>query len=341
LQEFVKKFTLKDVIGAVDKIKDVKILVIGEPIIDEYVFCELLQRASKAPTVATRYTHAESYAGGALAVANHLAEFTEKIALIGLLGKVDSREDFICSHLKENVKFFHIFRDDGPTVIKRRFLEGVFKQKMFEVCHFNNYPVNGKVEEETIELLQDLTPGYDMVICADFGHGFFTRRIIDAVCKSAPYLVVMAQSNSANLGYNLVTKYPRADYIVIDHVELRLACHDQHGELEPLIEKISKQLNCPRINITLGHEGALFYYNERGGDGNFYKVPVASWKVVDTIGAGDAVLAITSPLSYLGYDSQLIAFVGNCAGALAVQYLGNKESIEPASLKKLIEVLMK
>ena len=341
LVEFTKKYTIKDAIEDLARCRDIKVLVIGEPIIDEYNFCHLLQRASKAPTVATRFTYSESYAGGALAVANHLAGFVNKVGLIGLLGRQDSREDFIHKNLKPNVKFFHCFRDDASTVIKTRFLEDTFKQKMFEVCHFNDYPINGKVEDDVVGLLSDLIPSYDMVICADFGHSFLTQKIINFLSKKAPYLVVMAQSNSANLGYNLVTKYPRADYIVIDHEEMRLACHSQYGDLEPLVEEVSKKLNCSRINVTLGHEGTLYYHNDGANNKNFYKVPVASWKVIDTIGAGDAVLAITSPLSYLKVAPELVAFIGNCTGALAVQYLGNKESIEPAHLKKLIEVLMK
>jgi len=336
LVDFTQRFDTIDVIDALNKIRDIRVLIIGEPIIDEYHFCETLQRASKATTIATRWTSSETYAGGALAVANHLAGFTKEVGLVGLLGRENSREEFIQKNLKPNVKFFPCFREDGSTIVKTRFLERVFKQKMFEIQYFNDYPINEKVEDKTIKLLKKLMPTYDMVISADFGHGFITKEIIKLLCEEAPYLVVMAQSNSANLGFNPVTKYLRADYIVIDHAELRLACHDQHGDIEPLIERVSKQLQCSRINVTLGHEGTLYCNN-----GTFYRVPVASWKVVDTIGAGDAVLAVTSPLTYLNLDGEMIAFIGNCAGALAVQYLGNKESIDPAHLRKLIETLMK
>ncbi|MEW6618866.1 MAG: PfkB family carbohydrate kinase [bacterium] len=333
---FTQRFNTNDIIGVFDSIKDLRVLVIGEPIIDEYNFCSLLQRASKAPTVATRWASSETYAGGSLAVANHLAGLVKEVGLIGLLGRKDSREEFIRANLQPNIQFFPCFRDDSSTIIKTRFLEEAFKQKMFEVCYFNDYPINGKTEEETISLLKKLLTNYDLVISADFGHGFITREIINLLCKEAPYLVVMAQSNSANLGFNPVTKYHRADYIVVDHVEIRLACHEQHSDLEPLVRNISKRLKCPRINVTLGHEGTLYYHSN-----TFYRVPVASWKVVDTIGAGDAVLAVTSPLTYLNLDAQVVAFIGNCAGALAVQYLGNKERINPAHLRKLIETLMK
>ena len=107
-------------------------------------------------------------------------------------------------------------------------------------------------------------------------------------------------------------------------------------EFEPMVKKISKQLHCPNINTTLGHEGTLIYSH-----GKFSRAPALSWKVIDTIGAGDAVLALTSPLTFLDVDPEIVAFIGNCAGALAVQYLGNKETIDYGDLTKLIQSFLK
>ncbi|OGS22565.1 MAG: hypothetical protein A2252_03030 [Elusimicrobia bacterium RIFOXYA2_FULL_39_19] len=336
LQDFNKRHDVNEVTKALSKIQKLKVLIIGEPIIDEYNFCHLMQRASKSTTVSTLFQSKELYAGGALCVANHLAGFVDEVGLVGMLGRENSHEKFIRSHIKPNVKLFPCYREDGPTVTKRRYLEGVFMQKMFEVCHFNDYPINTATEKKVMALLSKLFGKYDMVIAADFGHGFITKNIVNQLCTKSPYLVAMTQSNSANLGYNLITKYNRADYIVIDHVETRLACHEQHGEFEPMVKKISKQLHCPCLNTTLGHEGTLYYKK-----GKFHRVPAFSWKVIDTIGAGDAVLALTSPLTFLDTDPEIVSFIGNCAGALAVQYLGNKETIDYGDLTKLIQSFMK
>ncbi|OGS24091.1 MAG: hypothetical protein A2297_05380 [Elusimicrobia bacterium RIFOXYB2_FULL_48_7] len=336
LSDFTKKHDVNEVTKALGNIQKLKVLIVGEPIMDEYNFCHLMQKASKSTTVSTLFQSKEMYAGGALCVANHLAGFVDEVGMVAMLGKELTHENFIRSHLKPNVKLFPCVRDDGPTVTKRRYLEGVFMQKMFEVCHFNDYPINQATEAKTISLLKKLFPKYDMVIAADFGHGFITPNIVKLLCTKAPYLVAMTQSNSANLGYNLITKYRKADYIVIDHVEMRLACHQQHGEFEPMVKKISKQLHCPNINTTLGHEGTLIYSH-----GKFSRAPALSWKVIDTIGAGDAVLALTSPLTFLDVDPEIVAFIGNCAGALAVQYLGNKETIDYGDLTKLIQSFLK
>jgi sugar/nucleoside kinase (ribokinase family) len=70
-------------------------------------------------------------------------------------------------------------------------------------------------------------------------------------------------------------------------------------------------------------------------------VPALSQEVVDTIGAGDAFFAITSPLARLGADPDVIGFVGNAVGTLAVRVIGNKEPVEPVPLYKFITTLLK
>ena len=66
---------------------------------------------------------------------------------------------------------------------------------------------------------------------ADFGHGVITNRIIQVLQSSANYLAVNAQTNSANLGYNLLTKYDSCDYFSIDKGEAHLAVHDKYGDM--------------------------------------------------------------------------------------------------------------
>ena len=86
-----------------------------------------------------------------------------------------------------------------------------------------------------------------------------TPRLIKILCKKAKFLCVNVQTNSANLGFNLITKFTRADYICIDEPEIRLACHDKFSNLEKLIVEISRKIGCEKIIITRGHKGSLAY----------------------------------------------------------------------------------
>ena len=89
--------------------------------------------------------------------------------------------------------------------------------------------------------------------------------------------------------------------------------------------------------MTRGHSGSLGFEEGKG----FFSTPVFSKQVVDRIGAGDAYLAVTSPLVAAGYPMDLVGFVGNAVGALAVRTVCNRESVEPVPLFKFISALLK
>jgi sugar/nucleoside kinase (ribokinase family) len=150
------------------------------------------------------------------------------------------------------------------------------------------------------------------------------------------FLAVNVQTNSANLGYNLINKYPRADYVCIDEPEMRLAAHDRRSNLEDIIGRLSKDLSCRRVSITRGHKGCIAYADPE----EFFQVPVLSREIVDRIGAGDAYLSVTAPCAAAGYHPEMVGFIGNAVGALAVRIVGNRTAVEPVPLFKFITALL-
>lgn len=145
------------------------------------------------------------------------------------------------------------------------------------------------------------------------------------------------QANSANYGFNVITKYPKADFICIDSQEIRLATHDKYNELPLLIKKIYEKMKCNDLIVTKGFEGSI-YFSKNGG---FYETPSLTEKVVDRVGAGDALFAFTAPCCYSGMERDLVAFIGNVAGALQVQTVGNREPVEFVDMASFITRLLK
>jgi len=334
LEQFRSIYSANNIIQQLRELKKMKVMVIGDAIIDEYHYCEGMGKSPKESIIATRYLHDEAFAGGALAAANHIAGFCEDVHLITLLGAENSREEFIWSHLRPNVKAKYFYREDAPTPTKRRYIDP-FLAKMFAVYYLNSSDLPLAIENEICKSIEANIGKYDLVVVADFGHGFIGPQIIELVCNKARFLAVTAQTNSANVGFNLITKYPRADYICLDSLELRLACHDKFGELKALVPRI--RLDCNNIAITRGNEGSLTYSRRDG----FFEIPVLTDRAVDRLGAGDAYLAVTTPCVASGYPMDLVGFIGNAVGALQVQIVGNKEPVEPAALFKFIKALLK
>lgn len=336
LEQFRSIYSADDVIQRLRELAKTKVLVIGDAIIDEYHYCESIGKSPKESIMTTRYLREDAFAGGALAAANHIAGFCEHVHLITCLGAGNSRREFILSHLKPNVKAKFFFREDAPTLIKRRFVDPLLS-KMFAVYYLNNSELPPAIENEVCQYIEANVGEYDLVVVTDFGHGFIGSRIIDLVCDKARFLAVTAQTNSANIGFNLITKYPRADYICLDSLELRLACHDKSSEFEKLVPRIGQMLSCNNITITRGNDGSLTYLSQDG----FFEVPALTDKVVDKLGAGDAYLAITAPCVARGYPMDMVGFIGNAVGALQVQVIGNKEPVAAPALFKFIKALLK
>jgi hypothetical protein len=76
-----RQFSGADVAGFIGGLSKLKVLVIGETILDDYVYCEAMGKSSKEPILALQYRSEEKHAGGSLAIANHLAEFCGTVDL--------------------------------------------------------------------------------------------------------------------------------------------------------------------------------------------------------------------------------------------------------------------
>lgn len=335
MEAFRSRYRANDIVATLTSIADLRVAVVGDAIIDEYHFVRPYGMASKSASIAAQFLSAERYAGGALAIANHVAGFCRSVNLVTGLGAGDS-DDFVRRSLQSNVVPFIVHRDDAPTVVKRRFVQPYLVTKLFEVAYFNDRTLEPQMDRRVADHLQELLRDQDLVIVADFGHGFMGPATKAVLGSSPTFVALNTQTNSINYGYNLVFDYPRADYVCIDEEECRLACRDRYGPLEPLIENVADTLNARVVTITRGFQGSVVY--ERGGVAR--RTPVLSEDVVDSVGAGDALLSITAPCVAVGTNPELVAFIGNVAGALATRIVGNKTPLDAHELVSFVREIL-
>jgi rfaE bifunctional protein kinase chain/domain/rfaE bifunctional protein nucleotidyltransferase chain/domain len=338
LNDMQSRCNLDDFSKIINSISNRKVLIVGETIIDEYHYVSPLGKASKENLIPTLYRDEERFAGGVLAAANNVADFCSEVHILTCLGDRSDEQEFIRASLKENVKLSVIKRHASPTIIKRRFVDSDYLRKMFEVYFMDDAPLSGAIETQLVDLVAKLAPEYDVVIVTDFGHGMITESVRKELIDKARFLAVNAQSNSANHGFNLITKYNRADYICIDAPEARLAVEDRHIELEVIAESLlSKRVECSRIILTHGRHGCVTYDKCAG----VKRIPAFTGRAIDTIGAGDAFLAVTAPMVAEGHSLEKIGFIGNAVGAMKVGIVGHRASVDKIGLLKYINTLLK
>lgn len=337
LANFSSRYSSDDVIQVLKNAQPLKVLTIGESIIDEYQYCEAIGKSSKEPMLAIKHLGTEKFAGGILAVANHIANFCDGVSLVSFLGSQNPQEQFIEEKLSPKIQKSFLYRKESPTIVKRRFVENYFFTKLIELYEINDGALHPSDNEALCQLLSREVPKFDLVLVVDYGHGMLSDEAIRIVCERAPFLAVNAQSNAGNIGYHTILRYPRANYLCMAESEMRQEARDRRGDLKRMMLDLAKKMKAERVTVTRGKHGCLSYSQEEG----FFEIPAFAGQVLDRMGAGDSFIAITSLCVAQNAPAEMVGFIGNAVGAQAVATVGHRKPIEAAPLFKHIESLLK
>jgi rfaE bifunctional protein nucleotidyltransferase chain/domain len=324
-----------------DKAKDLKVVVVGETIVDHYVYVDAMGKAAKENIIATLHRGEEFFAGGAVAAANHLSALCPDIELVTVLGDRAEGETFeglVREQLDDRVRLTVVERPGGPTIRKTRFVEPTYVRKLFEVYHMDDRPLPAAVQEDFHRRLVEKVAGADLVVVCDFGHGFIDRATVELLQRHSRFLAVNAQSNAGNIGYNLISKYSHPHFVCIDAMEARLAVREKHADLRDIVrDRLPQLVHCPNIIVTHGKAGC--YVATPGGEP--VMIPSFGGAVVDTVGAGDAFYVVAAPVLAAGGDCETAGFLGNVAGAIKIGIVGHRRYLTKLELQRYVSTLLK
>lgn len=339
MESFITKYSMTDIKKYAQKAEKLKVLVIGDVIIDKYTYCEVQGLMSKDTGYSSRMNYSEEYLGGAAAVARHLGSFTENVTLMSVVGNEEEMRLKLFDGLADKMRLKFTYSTEFPTIIKHRYLTRNAKREEYrKIFSVNNIPNPTVYEEEArgefYKGLAEKIDEFDVVFLCDFGHGLIDDRVRELIQDKARYLVLNCQTNSTNYGLNIITKYTRADAFTLDQKELKLAYPADMADECAALEKLGGHLNGNGW-LTRGAEGAY------GIDGNaIHECPAFTLTVKDTIGAGDAFYSIAGLYAAAGAPTELGTFMGNIAGALGANIVGNKEAVEKVNVLKYAGTLL-
>ena len=334
-QSFIQKLrnsqTLDEINTRVDELLKLRVLVIGETIVDQYVFCEALGKSGKEPVLVLRELDMAQYAGGAGAIARHLSEFCGSVSLLSMLGENREHEAFVLESLPSNVEPYFIYKEAAPTITKKRFVDHLTKNKSLGVYSLNDAQMTKSNKRQLNSLLDELIPHHDLVIVSDYGHGFLGQDTAQYISTKAVFTSLNAQINAANIGYRTMDNYRDVDCAIINEAELRHELRDRDSSVELLMKDLAARLNAKNLVVTQGSGGATLYATE---DDRYHQCPAFAGTVVDKIGAGDAMLALLSCSLKSGFGADLSLFMGSLAAAQSVETIGNSVAVNKVQLLK-------
>jgi cytidyltransferase-like protein len=338
IDEIRKKYSIQDIKNWFEKMKDVKLTVVGETIIDSYIDVLALGKSSKDSILCFNEISKNSYYGGALAVARHMNGLDLKPNLItGLNSRDENSNNIKQLCLNENINL--ICKDilPRPNIEKTRYLELNSGQKVFELYKMDDQYFDSFEQTNLDEMIKETLSKSDLVIVMDYGHGFINEASAKILTEHSNHLVVNCQSNGGNQGLNSFEKYEKGHLLSLNYQEMIRESKFKHSKINDYFnEKILKN-KFGSVLLTKGADGLELW--ENGALKSTF--PALGLTSVDKVGAGDAVLSVVATLNYLEAPSDLITFVGNVVGAFAITYRGNSEIISKSKLLKEMEIMLK
>jgi rfaE bifunctional protein nucleotidyltransferase chain/domain len=317
---------------ALESFRDLKILVIGDTILDRYSYVKVQGLTSKNRIISGRFLNEETQSGGALAVVRHLKEFSRHVRYVSLVGT----EPWVNSHLAAHLAPAEdrLIRAEGfTTIIKQRFVEphaeGKEMSKLFAVNFIDKGPPGREVQERVQARIREEIAWADAVFVLDFGHGLMQEPIRRLVQETAPFLALNCQTNSNNHGFNIISRqYQRADALTLDEQELMLSSGRREMDHQAELEGLRRHLRAHYAWLTRGAVQTIGLLDTQPP----CLCPPLENEVVDTVGAGDAFFSVAALAAARKLPVDLATFLGQLAGAQAVRIVGNSHPISRDTL---------
>lgn len=332
-------YSLDEVLAWLEKPRKDVVALMSEVIMDEYLFTGPLGQSSKDPILAVQQKRLEMCPGGGLAVANHLAGFCREVHLISRVGKDTADIELAQKVLRPNVEADLLTRPNTPTIRKRRLVDDYSGIKLLELYEMDDRVNNSTEDDELAASLKKVESraGDGLLVVADYGHGLISPMLAESATSWPGFLALNCQCNAGNKGLNSFKKYQRADFLCMATPELQMEHREALGDEPRHLRALAESLGASQALLTRGKSGTLFYHAESGT----HSAPCLTNHVVDRVGAGDSVLAVTSLLLRHGAPQDIINLVANAAGAIQVSELGNRKCLDCVALSRFLASLLK
>jgi cytidyltransferase-like protein len=337
LSKLKSEFSIEEILDWLEKISKLKVLIIGESIIDTYTDCEALGKSSKDPILCFNRGQSKSFAGGVLAIGAHCKGLGLDTTIVTGINHKDKNLPEIKNLITKGVKIEMIDIAPHPTIRKERLVDTRTSSRVLELYEMDDNPLPDSVEKDFIKSIAENIKPVDLVIIADYGHGLISDNSIKFISNLNKYVSINAQANAGNRGFNSLNRYSNANFITLNGGEAQLEMRRKHFDINNLIDELRERNESATVLITRGGEGIDFYALGK----SVHKAPALAPFVIDRVGAGDALLSITSALASVGTPAKILNFYGNLVGAWAVSFIGNEKSLEKGLLIRQVRSILK
>ena len=322
IQTNLAKIQTASVKKIIDKAKKLKVLIVGESIIDKYTYVETNGVSPKSNTLSCIKKDEKIMSGGVLATYKFVSSFVKSTFLVSLINQdlsKDKKYQEAIGKSKDLIK-----SKSYPKIIKNRIIEGQDDKKLRKFLTINDFEekkISIADENLILKKLNKLLSKVDVVIVQDFGHNLLTNKVVRLLEKKSKKLSICIQANSLNYGFNIIgKKFKKANIYSLDERELQLFAAKKNINHYEEVKNLNKLLSAEKGFLTCGAKFSIVAEKN-----SYIQVPTLNKNAVDTMGAGDIFHAMASILSCLTKNNFLILFLSQIAGAHSVSIFGNSD----------------
>ena len=323
-----RKYSSEYLLNQVKKLYQNNVLVLGEMIIDKYIFAEAIGKSGKDSMLVFKENRERQYIGGTGYISNLCSSFVKEIDYIFHIGSFDNKISFIKKNLSNKINFKFFVKSDSPTIQKLRYVDYYKNTKIIGFYNINDEQINSREEKKFLKEIDKKIKKNNIVIVTDYAHGEFTNKIRKFVQKDNYKVFLNTQINSFNYRYHTVQNYKRVNTLCINESELRHEMRDSKSSINRLARNLKRQIKFKNLVVTQGKFGATLFNSKN----KIYNIPAFENNPIDTIGSGDTFFAIISLCLGSGLNEEVSLLFASLAASYSVNKVGSKKHFNKENL---------
>jgi len=293
------------------------IVVIGDVMLDEYIWGEVNRISPEAPVLVVDAKRNSHVPGGAANVANNITALSASSAILGVIGNDAAGHNLLDSlNLSGVGSTGLVFTEDRPTTRKTRII--AHSQQVVRVDHETRAQIQGELLENLMVRLEQLSSIASALILSDYEKGVVTPAVIDACVSIAKARKIPI---TGNLKPRTITPNCRLTVLTLNRLEAGLALDGGALETDDDVlnagRKLVERTGCEHVLITLGAKGLILF---SASDPNApFRVPARPVEVYDVAGAGDTTISVLTLALAAGATAAEAVTIANNAAAEVVK----------------------
>jgi bifunctional ADP-heptose synthase (sugar kinase/adenylyltransferase) len=228
-----------------------------------------------------------------------------------------------------------IIDETRPTTNKNAIVAETYR--MLKVDTLDNRSISDKIVEQLKRQITDTRS--DAVVFSDFRHGIFNRSTIPQLSSAIPDGMFRVADSQVASRWGNILEFQGFDLITPNEREARFALGDQDSVVRPLALELHKRSGCKTLILKMGDRGIITYRSNSPSDFRaFFNVETFADRVVDAVGAGDALLAYATLALVATKNDVIASILGNIAAGIECEHDGNRPVTPELVLKKIDDV---